>query len=81
MKKIGLILEKGNLWCIEIVEVETSKYCCSLSVGVLTKSHLIHTEFGNRRVNSCDALLYSLFHFENIVRQPFDFVFRNIQYV
>lgn len=73
---------KGNLWCIEIGGAEKSKYCCSMSVGVLTKSQRTHikVKFGNREVNSCDALFYSLFHFKNIVGQLFDFVFGNIQY-
>lgn len=75
-----LISEKGNLWRIEIVDAEKSKDCSSLSVEILTKSHWIHVKvkFGNQN-EFVRCALYSLFHFENVVRQPFDFVFRNIQ--
>lgn len=75
------ISEKGNLWCIEIAEAEKSKYCClhrhSYKISMDSQKKV---KFGNRQVNSCDALFNSLFHFKNIVRQPFDFVFWNIQY-
>lgn len=66
------ILEKGNLWCIEIVDAEKSKYCCS---PFCRRSYKIQ-----RRLQFCNQSGYSLFHFKHGVRNFFDFIFWNVQH-
>lgn len=63
------ILEKGNLWCIEIVEAEKSKYCCWPFCRCSYKISR-RPQFCNRYI-----LFYLLFHFKNLVRQQRNFVF------